>query len=151
TPDAIVNGRKFFYGGFTSGHGGQAGATCHIFRDFDNIAWGLGHPPGTMQPINTTGPLDPALPSPGHPLKGPMTTQPLRGLPPTGMLHWRADRANLDAFNPAFVGLMGRTSMLADSEMAAFDDFVLALVDPPNPNQLLDRTLPGDAGPSAVP
>src|SRR4029453_11069150 len=27
TPDVIVNGRKFFYGGFTSGHGDQACAT----------------------------------------------------------------------------------------------------------------------------
>jgi len=151
TPDAIVNGRKFFYGGFTSGHGDQACATCHIFGDFDNIAWDLGNPQGTMQPINTAGQVDPAIQSSVHPMKGPMTTQSLRGLPPTGMLHWRADRQNLDAFNPAFVGLMGRASMLADSEMAAFDDFVLAMVHPPNPNQFLDRTLPGDAGPSAVP
>src|SRR5439155_207195 len=79
------------------------------------------------------------------------TTQTLRGLPPTGMFHWRADRVNLEAFNGAFVGLMGRTSSLADSEMAAFDDFVLPLVHPPNPNQFLDRTLPGDPGPSPVP
>ena len=151
TPDAIVNGRKFFYGGFTSGHGDQACATCHIFGDFDNIAWDLGNPQGAMQPINTTGQVDPQIQSSVHPMKGPMTTQTLRGLPPTGMFHWRADRVNLDAFNGAFVGLMGRASSLADSEMAAFDDFVLPLVHPPNPNQFLDRTLPGDPGPSPVP
>src|SRR5262245_26976055 len=133
TPDAIVNGRKFFYGGFTSGHGDQACATCHLFGDLDNIAWDLGNPRGTMQPINTTGQLDPGIQSSVHPMKGPMTTQTLRGLPPTGMLHWRADRVNLDAFNGAFIGLMGRTSTLADSEMAAFDEFVLPLVHPPNP------------------
>jgi len=84
-------------------------------------------------------------------MKGPMTTQTLRGLPPTGMLHWRADRVNIDRFNPAFTDLMGRASALADSEMAAFDDFVLPLVHPPNPNQLLNRTVPGDAGPSSTP
>jgi YVTN family beta-propeller protein len=151
TPDEIVNGRKFFYGGFTSGHGDQACATCHLFGDFDNIAWDLGNPQGTMQPINTAGQIDPAIQSSVHPMKGPMTTQSLRGLPPTGMFHWRADRVNLDAFNGAFVGLMGHASMLADSEMAAFDDFVLPLVNPPNPNQFLNRTLPGDPGPSAVP
>jgi hypothetical protein len=151
TPDAIVNGRKFFYGGFTSGHGEQACATCHVFGDFDNIAWDLGNPRGTMQPVDTQGQIDPNLQTAVHPMKGPMTTQSLRGLPNTGQFHWRADRANLDRFNPAFVSLMGRTSQLPDSEMAAFDDFVLALVNPPNPNQFLDRSLPGDAGPSAVP
>jgi YVTN family beta-propeller protein len=151
TPDEIVNGRKFFYGGFTSGHGDQACATCHLFGDFDNIAWDLGNPQGAMQPINRTGQIDPLILASVHPMKGPMTTQSLRGLPATGMFHWRADRVNLDAFNGAFVGLMGRASMLADSEMAAFDDFVLPLVNPPNPNQFLNRTLPGDPGPSAVP
>src|SRR5207249_9868380 len=44
TPDAIVNGRQFFYGGFTSGHGDQACASCHLFGDFDNLAWDLGNP-----------------------------------------------------------------------------------------------------------
>src|SRR5262249_47719397 len=38
-----------------------------------------------------------------------------------------------------------------DSEMAAFDAFVLPLTYPPNPSEFLDRTVPGDAGPSAVP
>jgi YVTN family beta-propeller protein len=151
TPDAIVNGRKFFYGGFTSGHGDQACATCHVFGDLDNIAWDLGNPRGTMQPVNTSGMIDPSLQTAVHPMKGPMTTQSLRGLPSTGQFHWRADRENLDRFNPAFVSLMGRSSQLPDSEMAAFDDFVLATVNPPNPNQYIDRTLPGDAGPSATP
>ena len=151
TPDEIVNGRRFFYGGFTSGHGDQACATCHLFGDLDNIAWDLGDPQGAMQPINTAGQIDPLIQSSVHPMKGPMTTQTLRGLPPTGMLHWRADRQNLDAFNPAFVGLMGRSSSLPDSEMAAFGDFVLPMVHPPNPYQHLDRTMPGDAGPSPNP
>ena len=34
---------------------------------------------------------------------------------------------------------MGRTAQLPDSEMVAFSDFVLPLVYPPNPYQLLDR------------
>ena len=151
TPDEIVDGRRFFYGGFTSGHGDQACATCHVFGDLDNIAWDLGDPQGAMQPINRTGMVDPFIQSAVHPMKGPMTTQTLRGLPPTGMLHWRADRQNLGAFNGAFVGLMGRSSPLSDGEMAAFGDFVLPLVHPPNPYQLLDRTLPGDSGPSPTP
>ena len=142
TPDAIVNGRKFFYGGFTSGHGDQACASCHVFGDFDNLAWDLGNPQGDMQPVDLTGQLAAGLlHSQVHPMKGPMTTQSLRGLsaPTYGDFHWRADRADLDAFNPAFVNLMGRATQLPDSEMAAFDEFVMPLVYPPNPNQLLNR------------
>ena len=140
TPDPIVNGRKFFYGGFTSGHGDQACATCHVHGDFDAVAWDLGNPLGTMAP-KPPNQVDPLLQG-YHPMKGPMTTQSLRGLPGTFLLHWRGDRADLAAFNPAFVSLMGRSTQLPDSEMAAFSDFVLALVYPPNPNQFLDRTVP---------
>jgi YVTN family beta-propeller protein len=140
TPDAIVNGRKFFYGGFTSGHGDQACASCHLFGDMDNLAWELGNPLGTMAPAppNQTDPLLQGY----HPMKGPMVTQSLRGLPNTGLFHWRGDRADLGAFNPAFVSLMGRAAQLPDSEMSAFADFVLPLVYPPNPNENLDRTMP---------
>ncbi|MEO5618751.1 MAG: FlgD immunoglobulin-like domain containing protein, partial [Candidatus Eisenbacteria bacterium] len=138
TPDEIVNGRKFFYGGFTSGHGDQSCASCHVFGDLDNIAWDLGDPQGAFQP-KPPGQIDPFL-SGFHPMKGPMTTQSLRGLPGTFLLHWRGDRADLNAFNAAFVGLMGRAVPLPDSEMAAFNDFVLPLVNPPNPNQFLDRS-----------
>jgi YVTN family beta-propeller protein len=151
TPDEIVNGRKFFFGGFTSGHGDQACATCHPFGDFDNIGWDLGDPRGPMQRIDTRGQFNDGIVSAAHPMKGPMITQTLRGLPPTGMLHWRADRLNLDAFNQAFVGLLGHPGTLPDSEMAAFDEFVLPLVHPPNPNERLNRTMPGDPGPSNTP
>jgi len=138
TPDEIVNGRKFFYGGFTSGHGEQSCASCHVFGDFDNIAWDLGDPQGAFLP-KPPGQIDPLL-SGFHPMKGPMTTQSLRGLPGTFLLHWRGDRPDLAAFNAAFVGLMGRADMLPDSEMTAFADFVLPLAYPPNPNQFLDRS-----------
>ena len=140
TPDAIVNGRKFFYGGFTSGHGEQACASCHLFGDFDNFAWELGNPQGAMAPP-PPGMLDPNL-SGFHPMKGPMVTQSLRGLTNTGVLHWRGDRADLTAFNGAFVSLMGRATQLPDSEMVAFSDFVMPLAYPPNPYQNLDRTFP---------
>ena len=145
TPDDIVNGRRFFYGGFTSGHGDQACATCHVFGDFDNLAWDLGNPQGDLQPVDLTGQLAaPLLSAAVHPMKGPMTTQSLRGLaaPTYGDFHWRADRADLNAFNPAFVNLMGRSAPLPDSEMAAFDAFVMPLVYAPNPHQLLNRDMP---------
>src|SRR5205823_1741500 len=79
------------------------------------------------------------------------TTQSLRGLPSTGLLHWRGDRADLTAFNSAFIGLMGRSTQLPDSEMATFSDFTLALAYPPNPDENLDRTMPNPAsGPNAL-
>ena len=143
TPDEIVNGRKFFYGGFTSAHGEQSCASCHLFGDNDNLAWDLGDPFGGYVP--------PPIPNPlglqgFDPMKGPMITQSLRGMTGTEPFHWRGDRADLSAFNAAFVTLMGRATPLPDSEMAAFNDFVMPMVYPPNPNENLDRTQP-DAPP----
>ncbi|MBI1798275.1 MAG: beta-propeller fold lactonase family protein, partial [Candidatus Eisenbacteria bacterium] len=94
TPDEIVNGRKFFYGGFTSAHGDQSCASCHLFGDMDNVAWDLGNPHGGFVP--------PPFPNPlglqgFDPMKGPMTTQSLRGLTNTTPFHWRGDRADLSA------------------------------------------------------
>src|SRR5258706_2715416 len=140
TPDPIVHGRKFFYGGFTSAHGDQSCASCHTFGDPDGLGWDLGNPAGSTQPA-PPGQPDPLLQG-FHPMKGPMVTQSLRGLPNTGVLHWRGDRANLAAFNGAFSSLMGRASALDDSEMTAFSDFTMPLVYPPNPYRFLDNTLP---------
>ncbi len=139
TPDAIVNGRKFFYGGFTSTHGEQSCASCHVFGDFDNMVWDLGNPNGTFVPPPASNPL--GLQG-FDPMKGPMVTQTLRGMSHTEPLHWRGDRADISAFNPAFVSLMGRTTPLPDSEMAAFSDFVMPLTYPPNPYENLDRSQP---------
>lgn len=147
TPDAIVHGRRFFYGGFTSGHGDQSCASCHVFGDFDNLAWDLGDPTGAYLPPPPPQNQNPLLEG-FHPMKGPMVTQSLRGLPGTGILHWRGDRLDLAAFNGAFVSLMGRGTPLPDSQMAAFSDFVSALEYPPNPHQNLDRSFP-DAPPGS--
>jgi YVTN family beta-propeller protein len=133
TPDAIVHGRRFLYGGFTSAHGDQSCATCHIFGDMDNLAWDLGDPLGPYLPGDA--PLDGF-----DPQKGPMMTQTLRGMLNTEPLHWRGDRVNFGAFNGAFVSLMGRASSLPDSQMTAFTDFVQAIKYPPNPHQRLDRS-----------
>lgn len=139
TPDEIVNGRRVFYGGFTSAHGDQSCASCHVFGDTDGLAWDLGDPFGPF--------VNPPTPNPDslagfHPMKGPLMTQTLRGMTGTEPFHWRGDRANLAAFNPAFTTLMGRLSPLPDSQMTAFSDFTLAMRFGPNPNQNLDRTFP---------
>jgi mono/diheme cytochrome c family protein len=76
-----------------------------------------------------------------HPMKGPMTTQSLRGLDALSPFHWRGDRADFLAFNPAFDSLLGG-SQISSADMAAYADFVNTIKFQPNPNQNLDRTLP---------
>jgi hypothetical protein len=83
-------------------------------------------------------------------MKGPMTTQSLRGIIGTEPFHWRGDRAGLADFNPAFMSLLGGPRQLTTDEMTAFSNFIATLAYPPNPNQNLDRTFPNPAsGPSA--
>ena len=163
-PASVTNGRRFLYdASFTSSHGDSACASCHIFGDFDSLAWDLGDPDGTV--LNNPGPFAiPTIIDPDfHPMKGPMTTQSLRGMANHGPMHWRGDRTggndagsfqpnlgtfNEDAafkkFNPAFQGLVGRSAQLTASEMQAFTDFILQVVYPPNPIRNLDNSLTPD-------
>jgi hypothetical protein len=140
TPDAIVNGRKFFYGGFTSGHGDQSCATCHAGGDADGIAWDLGDPGGTYAAVPPAQ-LDPFLEG-FHPMKGPMVTPSLRGLAVAGLLQWRGDRASLGATREKFVSLLGLSTAPPDSEVAALQAFLAPLIHSSNPNQQLDRSYP---------
>ena len=137
TPDEIVNGRRFFYGGFTSSHGDQACATCHLFGDTDHLPWDLGNPAAAFEPPPVPNPL---MLEGFDPEKGPMATQTLRGMINTEPLHWRGDRTDLSAFNGAFSSLLGRWS-LPDSQMTAFSDFVMPIAYAPNPNQFLNDSL----------
>ncbi|HEV7731693.1 MAG TPA: hypothetical protein VGR62_06000 [Candidatus Binatia bacterium] len=160
SPAIVQEGRQFLYDARnTSGHGDSACASCHIFGDFDSLAWDLGDPFGASVP--NPNPFRVGSGGPFHPLKGPMTTQTLRGMAGAGPMHWRGDRTGgvtggdpLDedlafkAFNPAFVGLLGRSTELTPSEMQAFADFILTVVLPPNPIRSLDNvaTAPQAAG-----
>jgi YVTN family beta-propeller protein len=183
----ITIGRRFLYDThLTSSNGEASCASCHVFSDFDSLAWDLGAPdpdgavllnnnPFVKVGAGTTGPaivgpflvlLNPAI-VPGnvdfHPLKGPMTTQTLRGMDHGGPMHWRGDRSgggfsdrgnNFDGdpnaldeaqafekFNVAFVGLLGRASQLTNDDMVAFRKFILKVQLPPNPIRNLDQTL----------
>lgn len=139
TPDEIVNGRKFFYGGFTSSHGDQSCATCHIFGDTDNLPWDLGDPAGAFEPPPVPNPL---MLEGFDPEKGPLVTQTLRGLTNTEPLHWRGDRTDLSAFNGAFASLLGHhTGVLPDSERTAFNAFVMPLAYSGNPHRFLNDSL----------
>jgi cytochrome c peroxidase len=133
-PDTVRNGRRFLYDTSVSAHGSVSCASCHPNGHRDGLAWDLGDPQGQIAgPVNF------------HPMKGPMTTQSLRGIIGTEPLHWRGDRANLAAFNPAFQSLLGGPRQLTATEMSAFTAFVQTLTYPPNPNENLDRTLPNPA------
>jgi YVTN family beta-propeller protein len=191
-PLSIVNGRRFFYdASFSSSNGEASCASCHVFGDFDSLAWDLGNgEPNAPAAWNNnpfvrlTTPSTFALAAPAlnqlaallgqpgvvpgnldfHPLKGPMTTQTLRGMDHGGPMHWRGDRSGgtaqnspgfdgtpgaldetlaFQAFNPAFVGLLGRQTQISASDMLAFTNFILQVQLPPNPVRAFDRSLPG--------
>src|SRR5215831_6039516 len=144
-PADVQRGRLILYGAGLSAHGDVSCASCHRNGHRDGLAWDLGDPKGTMQQVTTL------LTSTFHPMKGPMTTQSLRGIIGTEPLHWRGDRARLSDFNPAFISLLGGTRELTDQEMADFEAFIQTLSYPPNPFENLDRTYPNPpAGPSAM-
>jgi DNA-binding beta-propeller fold protein YncE len=148
SPIEVIEGRRFLYDGTISDHGDLACSSCHISSNFDNIAWDLGDPQG--DPIPVPPGQSPFLPD-FDPMKGPMTTQSLRGLSGTGNLHWRADRENFLSFNPAFIKLMGNETQLSESDMQKYSDFIMTVVYPPNPNQNLDRTSPNPSAPTPSP
>src|SRR5262245_46449327 len=162
-PASIVTGRQFLYDAqVSSGNGEAACASCHIFGDNDDLAWDLGNPDDAVsvnhQPSTNSNPPFPNF----HPMKGPMTTQTLRGLATHGGMHWRGDRVtgffgtdsctepsgapcNEDLsfrnFIVAFEGLLGKQGTVTPTQMQQFADFALQLRLPPNPVRNLDNSL----------
>jgi DNA-binding beta-propeller fold protein YncE len=139
-PSNVRDGRKFLYDAKLSGNGTLSCAACHVDSEWDGIAWNLGDPGGDMDPAPTgqSFPFNIGL-AQFHPMKGPMTTQTLRGLANVGPYHWRGDRVTLDDFQRAFTGVMGGSN-LSTPDMDLFVDFMEANTFPPNPEQNLDRT-----------
>jgi len=168
-PASVVNGRRFLYdAAFTSSHGDSTCASCHVFGDFDSLAWNLGNPDTSVIP--NPGPFGnelfdlikqvPIVNPQFHPMKGPMTTQSLRGMANHGPMHWRGDRtggneassaqpdsgtfderAAFKKFQLGFVNLLGRSESIPYAAMEAFADFILQVVYPPNPIRALDNSL----------
>ncbi|HYD49977.1 MAG TPA: hypothetical protein VEB21_16590, partial [Terriglobales bacterium] len=128
-PAPIVAGRPILYDAFhTSSNGEASCSSCHIFGDLDNLAWDLGNPDDDVasSPIDINLSIGADAEVNGgaavnefHPMKGPMTTQTLRGMQNHGGLHWRGDRTN------GFFGL--------DSP------YILNASDPNNPDDIADR------------
>jgi len=161
-PATVVDGRPFLYDArFTSSNGETACASCHIFGDFDSLAWDLGNPDDVVldnnNPFRVPDPIGQSFPD-HHPMKGPMTTQSLRGMANHGPMHWRGDRSGANdpggnaldedaafkRFNVAFAGLLGRGGPLDAAEMQAFTTFILQVTYPPNPIRALDNSLTAD-------
>ncbi len=140
----------------------------------DDLAWDLGNPDNSVTtstiPINLNGLLNILLATGGtglstplngtgvaanfHPMKGPFTTQTLRGMRNSGAMHWRGDRSTgqfgTDAFDSnlsflnfivAFPGLIGSANQPTTAQMQAFADFQLQVLPPPNPVRNLDNSL----------
>ncbi|HWU87316.1 MAG TPA: hypothetical protein VN253_08575 [Kofleriaceae bacterium] len=166
-PSAVVAGRPMLYDAVATSANGEAScASCHIFGDNDDLAWNLGNPDAAVTqntipiradifapflplPVNGTGVV-----TDFNPMKGPMTTQTLRGMRNSGAMHWRGDRsdgvfgkdpfdANLSFknFAVAFQGLIGNATQPSESDMQRFADFQLAVQLPPNPVRNLDNSL----------
>jgi YVTN family beta-propeller protein len=172
-PPSITHGRSLLYDAArTSAHGDSACASCHVFGDFDSLAWDLGDPDGVRTPnynptfpdFNPFYPPEQQEPNAFAPMKGPTTTQSLRGLANHGPMHWRGDRTGagpgitnaqpdsgafnentaFNAFNIAFVLLNGRSAQIPDADMQTFTDFALQISYPPNPVRNLDNSLTPD-------
>jgi YVTN family beta-propeller protein len=148
TPAVVRHGRGFLYDAKLSGNGTVSCASCHIDAEMDLIAWDLGDPQGNLEMVSAKISGSHVLVPGGlttnfvfHPMKGPMTTQTLRGLAGLDPLHWRGDRTNFLHFNGAFDSLLGG-SPLSAADMQACRDFINTIRFQPNPNQNLDRTLP---------
>ena len=165
-PPVVVNGRRFLYDATLSSHGDSSCGLCHVFGDFDGLAWDLGNPddnqasnPNPFVSVTFNGfpiPLRPDNPV-FHPMKGPMTTQSLRGLAGNGPMHWRGDRTGASAqpgesvelgafkdFNVAFPGLVGTEAELPTNDIQAFAEFAMEITYPPNPIRALDNSLNAD-------
>ena len=142
-PAAVTAGRFMLYDAQRSSSNGEAScASCHIFGDMDHLAWNLGNPdaPNTRNPqpqptrnitelaCTLVGPSDPFCEFLGvvngngdldgfASMKGPMTTQTMRGMSTHGHMHWRGDRAN---------GYFGIDDAQTLDERLSFKNFIVA-------------------------
>ena len=193
-PPFVIGGRRMLYdANGTSSNGESSCASCHVFGDTDHLSWNLGNPDATNsvnpQPFPTFSDFFLNCDIFGHypgcefvpyvngngdqlafaSMKGPMTTQTMRGMSTHGHMHWRGDRATgyfgtddaqaLDEklsfknFIVAFESLLGLDVELTDAsrldkpaevvqleeDVDAFADFMLAVQLPPNPIKPLDN------------
>lgn len=175
-PAHVTAGRKFLYSSKLSrrtptvpdgADGNVSCSTCHIDGNTDFLAWNLADgaaipPPG--DPLALPGAL-----GPNADRKGPMVTQPLRGMVNFEVAedliqdlaysnrpyHWRGDKGFVEHFNAAYVNLMGAPNVaqnppspafnagIPDPEMRLYRDFAFSIHYPPNPLQPWQRLYSG--------
>ena len=162
-PPEVVAGRPFLYDAFaTSGNGEASCSSCHIFGDMDQLAWNLGNPDDHITTNTQPASIPVNVGTSFHPMKGPMTTQTLRGMGTHGGMHWRGDRvdgffgtdpcaepsgapcsedSSFRNFIVAYEGLVGMEGTISNSEMQQFADFAMKIMLPPNPIRALDNSL----------
>lgn len=142
-PDTFQAGRFMLYDAIKGSSNGEAScASCHISGDMDHLSWDLGNPdaPNTRNPqpfptlrfsdlscmystimdqncqiaklINGNGDMQTFAS-----MKGPMTTQTMRGMSTHGNLHWRGDRSN------GYFGIDNSNNL---NERQSFKNFIVA-------------------------
>jgi hypothetical protein len=145
-PPSITRGRPILYDTRrTSSHGDSSCGTCHVFGNFDGIAWDLGDPDGATaknpgpfaqapaifglsglrrDPFRTTS-VENLVNEDFRSNKGPMTTQTLRGLANHGAQHWRGDRTRRFQMRPGAQPNFG--SLDEDNSFGEFDVAIVGL------------------------
>lgn len=142
-PAAFTAGRFMLYDAHRSSSNGESScASCHVYGDTDHLSWNLGNPDssnGTNKqsfPTQNLSELGCVLVGPDDPscqllevingdgnertfasMKGPMTTQTMRGMQNHGHLHWRGDRS---------VGYFGEDTEQTLDERMSFKNFIVA-------------------------
>ncbi len=124
TEAGLRAGRKIFFDADNSRFQNASCESCHVEGLQDFLVWNL-----SDQPLDD---------------KGPMTTQGLRGIEPTGPFHWRGERAFAD-FDVAFDGLLGGQPLGGEGgEFEHFQAYIFSLQNPANPFQHPERVLVDD-------
>jgi DNA-binding beta-propeller fold protein YncE len=142
--DSIKAGRGYLFDARLSGNGTVSCGICHMDADRDGLVWDLGDPGGSMLTVmgaNHSAHDFTPRPRSLHPMKGPMTTQTLRGMQQGAPFHWRGDKPGIEDFNSTFPNLMGGEEIDAD-DMASLVAYLMSLRHHPNPNRNLDGSLP---------
>lgn len=143
-PAPVKSGRGYLFDARLSGDGAVSCGICHLDADRDGLAWDLGDPTGVMQTVLGANLSIHDLrlrPRSLHPMKGPMTTQTLRGMQAGAPFHWRGDKPGIEDFNSTFPNLMGGEE-ISEEDMAQLVAYLMTLRHHPNPNRNLDRSLP---------
>jgi len=171
TPNDVRAGRPLLYNTqLYSGLGQISCGSCHVDARTDRLAWDLGDPTSPIEVINgiggnitgagvtfrdqNLGGVTTQVASvQEHPMKGPFLTMTLVDRMQSPFLHWRGDRANLNAFQPAFEYLQGGTQP-STAQIGSMNAFLSTLRTPPNPFRTITNQYPTEIavpGPRNVP